>query len=144
MLHCVSKLLLNWTVEDMKEEMESKTAEYATKYMQIETIKMDEKNSKLIEETFTQMRTKMIQLEAAISQLNDHDKSQVSYHFLLWTAGCSTKTIFRCLQLFTDSNKKRVGNESEANGDENKLPRTADIRSEKPATNNRKRVQLPV
>jgi hypothetical protein len=52
-LRCVSKLTLNWTVEDMKEDMESKTAEYVTKYMQIETIKMDEKNSKLIEETFT-------------------------------------------------------------------------------------------
>ena len=127
----------------MKEEMESKTAEYVTKHMQIETNKMDEKNSKLIEENITQMRTKMIQLEAAISQLNDNDKSQVSYHFLIWTAA-ALKLFFAVYNYLTDSNKKRVRNESEANGDQNKLPRTADIRSEKPATNSRKRIQLPI
>ena len=41
---------------------------------------MDEKNSKMMEENFTQMRTKMIQLEAAISQLNDNDNEQHHYH----------------------------------------------------------------
>jgi hypothetical protein len=52
---------------------------------------------------------------------------------------CSTDvaTNMRCLQLYinyTDSNKKSAGNESEANGDQNKLPKTADFRFEKPAT----------
>ena len=35
---------------------------------------------------------------------------------------------------YTDSNKKSAGNESEANGDQNKRPKTADFRFEKPAT----------
>ena len=81
LLRCVSKLHLNFAVEDLKDNIKSDTVELVAQKLLDETKKMETKYAEIIEANLGQIETKIIQLEAKNIQLKETTDEYVRHIF---------------------------------------------------------------